>query len=57
MRIFLSVVYFILLGDLGNGSKATDKGNVKPDNKGSGEGPSIGDQTIQAALQFGVLVR
>merc|ERR1711974_373857 len=43
-------------GNLGNGSKVTDKGNLKTDINGSRDGPSIGDQTIQAALQFGVLV-
>ena len=51
------MVYFDTLGSLGNGSKVTDKGNLKTDINGSRDGPSIGDQTIQAALQFGVLVR
>ena len=50
------MVYFDTLGSLGNGSKVTDKGNLKTDMNGSRDGPSIGDQTIQAALQFGVLV-
>ena len=49
MSIILVIVHLDLLGDLGNDSKVTDKGNLKPDIKGSGEGPSIGDQTIQAA--------
>ena len=53
----LAMVYFDTLGSLGNGSKVTDKGNLKTDINGSRDGPSIGDQTIQAALQFGVLVR
>ena len=53
----LAMVYFDTLGSLGNGSKTTDKGNLKTDINGSRDGPSIGDQTIQAALQFGVLVR
>ena len=57
LNTVLAVVYFDTLGNLGNGSKVTDKGNLKTDINGSRDGPSIGDQTIQAALQFGVLVR
>ena len=41
------------------GSKNTNQINKKKDNKGSGgmQQKSISDQTLQAALQFGVLVR
>ena len=57
LNTILAVVYFDTLGNVGNGSKVTDKGSLKTDINGSRDGPSIGDQTIQAALQFGVLVR